>query len=270
MIHPFFLSFISVTTLTSLFIFPTHGTATCDLDKISISLDVNDKLVTEILKDIERQTEYTFELQGNKTLTNKKSIKLDQTPLDLTLNRLLTGLSYSAICNNDKKLITLALLDNNRSLTSASKQRNTAGIQTNGMEGLSEALDDFRSNKSTAVNAPQQVPEEMKGLSKALQDYSTSIENNTITTKPNIQKTSMDAATEALDQYNNKSTSEITPAENSNSGEMAGLAAAIKEYREKPHPEHSALPAAQQTRATTTMDGATTAMEEYKKIHNNH
>ncbi len=246
------------------------GTATCDLEKISISLDTKDKLVTEILKEIEKQAKYTFEILGDNALTIKKSIKLDQTPLDLTLNRLLTGLNYSIICNNDKKIIMLVLLDKNGSPSSTPTPKNTNGAPTNGMEGLSKAMDAYHSNKRAAVDPNQQEPEEMKGLSSALQDYTNNKANKTIPTSPPHEKTEMDAATEALKQHkaNEQSPDAIPLAENTGSGEMVGLASAMKEYHNTA-PSKSAAPPVTQQATPTTMDGATTAMEEYRKLHTN-
>lgn len=175
------LQFLSATVVISPFLFPVAGMAKCDLEKIFISLDAKDKPVVEILKDIEKQAKYTIETQGNnKPLTNNKSIKLDQTPLDLSINRLIAGLDYSMVCNSDKKVITLILLDKNGSPASVSTQtqKNTDGTPTNSMEGVAAAAQLYENNKKQSsasrqesTDTPQQESEEMKGFAAASQIY---------------------------------------------------------------------------------------------------
>lgn len=111
MIRSFFHTLFAVTIIATPFFMPSYGTANCDFEKTPISLKAVNKPVTEILKDIAKQTKYTIEVQSVNALDNKKSIELDQAPLDLTLNRLLKGHNYSIICNNNQKILTLVFLD---------------------------------------------------------------------------------------------------------------------------------------------------------------
>jgi hypothetical protein len=261
----FLLKSFFVTAIISPLLFPGVGTASCDLEKVLVSLDVKDKQIAEILKDIEKQAKFAIEVQDNKALTNKKSITLNQVPLDLTLNRLLKDINHSTICNNEKKTISLVLLDKGSHPSSTLAQRKSDGPQTNSMAGLSKAMDDYRNNKSSIADTSQQEPKEMKGIASALQSYKTNNEKDA--PMPHEKKTSMDGATDALEQYkNNKQNSNnVTSAENNGAGGMTDLTTAMNEYR---NIDPSKQPAPS-TGKSTSMDGATTAMEEYRKIHNN-
>ncbi|MBU0946534.1 MAG: hypothetical protein KJ804_20580 [Proteobacteria bacterium] len=268
MIRSFLLAFFSLTIITSPFLFPGPGTATCDFGKTPITLKAVNKPVTEILKDIEKQTQYTIEVHNAKTLDNKKSIEVNQAPLNLTLNRLLKDLSYSIICNDEQKTLGLVFLDNSGPSSPTSRRTAANESQTNSMADLSAAFDDYRNNRRETPSSPQEDPEEMRGIESAMQDYKNNKNKNALSPLPSRQKTSMDAVTTALDEhkFNKQSVEDMSsPQEDINSDEMDDLTAAFEEFQQLDIAEQS-LP---QTENSTTMDGAETAMEEYKKQQQN-
>ncbi len=264
MTRPLLLKFITGVAFISPFLFPASGTAICDLENIPVSLKVINKPVMEILKDMEKQAGYTIEVQSSQALTNKKNIELDQASLDLTIKRLLKNINYSTICNNEKKSLTLVLLDKGVLPSSISATNKPNAFEAKSMEGASKAMDDYRKNKRPMADSPQQEPKEMKGIASAMQSYNKNKEKGIITPAPQNQETSMDGATEAVEQYNaNKQNSgDITPAENNNGGGMSGPTNAMNEYR-KLDPSRQSAPSAGQP---TSMDGATTAMNQYKNL----
>jgi hypothetical protein len=267
MIHPLLQNLFLMMTALSLLLFPTQSTANCNLEKVLISLDAQDKPITEILKDIEKQAKLTIEVQDNQALANKKSIQLNQAPLDLTLNRLLKNISYSTICNNEQKTLSLVLLDKGSHPSSSLTRQKATTSQTNSMEGLSKAMDDYRNNKPSLAGSPQQEPKEMSGLASAMQDYQKNEGNNVNSPIPSNQKTSMDAATDALAQYkaNTQNSGNIAPIDNNSTGGMTDLADAMNEYRNLDSSKQPSPSVGKQN----SMDGAATAMDEYKKGHNN-
>ena len=92
---------------------PISATAssTCNFEENSISLEIINKPLKEVLKDIEKQTDLKFEVHDNKALNVIKSIILKDCPLDETLSRVFKGVNYSIICSDKQKSLSVIFLD---------------------------------------------------------------------------------------------------------------------------------------------------------------
>lgn len=251
---------LSVTVVTSLLFFANDGVAMCNLEKTSISIKAYDKPVAVVLKDIENQAEFTIDIPNPKLLSNKISIELDDTPLDLTLKRLLKGHNYSIICDEGLKTLTLLLLEGNTlpSTVSTTSKTQTTGSMLElsaalddysqnisysesphkdppGMTGISASLDDYRQNISYP-QSPHKDPPGMEGISAALDEYQNNKKYNNDPAMFHSQESSMDSVTEALEQYRiqQQNSENIVISEDSNFGEMAGVNTALDEYYKKP------------------------------------
>ena len=263
MIRLILLSFFSVTVIASPFLFPAYAAISCDFENTPISLKAVNKPITEILKDIEKQADFNFVFSANKALNSKKTIELSQSPLNLSLKRLLKDLNYSIICNDEQKSLTLIFLDKSTPSASVASHTATKNAQVDSMAGLSAAFDDYRNNSREFSPTPQQDPKEMKGISSAMQSYKSKKNNLALPSMPHTQKTSMDAATTALEEYkfNKQNAGGLSYQKSTTSTEMDEISVAMDEYRNRDSSENTA-PLAEEP---TSMDGAVTAMEEYRR-----
>jgi hypothetical protein len=188
-----------VTVVGQLFTLSLGNAADCDLKKTTVTLEAVDRPLAEILKEMEKQTQFTIELQNKTVLTNKKNIQLTQTPLDIALSRLLTKHNFSVICDSDHRLIRLVLLGNEvrtKDIVSTPKQPDSAK-----MGKVSEVMDNYKANQSNSPSTQQQEDEKMHELSAAFESYDAKKSQPPVDAKPKHEKNSMDVVSEILDQY---------------------------------------------------------------------
>lgn len=251
--------FLCVTAITISLFFSSAIAANCDYEETPISLSVLNKPMTEILEQIAQQIDFTLDVQNIEALTINKSIELDQIPLDQTLKRLLKNVNYSVICDNEKQALTLVLFDKTMIARSApiatpsSTAEHTNTSAPREMDEISDALNKYNNMKNADITE-QEDPEEMRGISAALQDYQQNSENGNIPTFNTEQKTSMDGLTEAVSEYTTKEESSPTsePSSSVSSGEMAGLDTALNEY----NTQNNTNQTEQQTESTSQIDAA--------------
>ena len=262
MIRSIFKVFLSVTVIPSFLLYTaTYGTAKCDLEQTPISLKAYNKTVTEILKDIESQANYTIKVPSPELLGNKVSIEFDKTPLNRTLKRLLKGVNHSIICDNELNTLTLILLDKNTLSSSIPTGSTTKNSLVDSMVEVSAAFDDYFNSKGETSLYSQEEPEEMKGLSSAMQEFHQNKLNNTTPTMPHSQKTSMDEVTEAFNQYKVNHNEEAFLSSQEEPEEMKGLSSAIQEFHQnKLNNTIPTMPHSQKT----SMDEVTEAFKQYK------
>jgi len=200
----------------------------CDLEKTTISLKAYNKPVAAILKDIENQTEFTFDVPNSKLLDNKMSIELNNSPLDTTLKRLLKSINYSIICDSERNSLTLVLLDKKSGLSSSvSTQSTTNNMETGSMVAMSTALDDYKNGIRYPEETPYKDPLGMEGISAALDDYKNGIRYPEET--PYKDPPGMEGISAALDDYKNGIRyPEETPYKDPPG--MEGISAALHEY----------------------------------------
>ncbi|MBU1417893.1 MAG: hypothetical protein KKI15_05370 [Proteobacteria bacterium] len=261
MIRSFLLTCFTVTIITSPLLFPAHSTAGCDFEKTPISLKAVDQPVTEILKDIAKQAKYTIEIHNASALNNKKSIELDQAPLDLTLTRLLKDLNYSIICNDEQKTLTLVFLDkkgaqpNRINPEVSSSQRPATDSDSGSMDDITIAFEEYNNKEGDPTPVPEYQRTSMDGATDAFNDYNNKSAQPTLELEK--QETSMDVVTNAFEGYNSKSSS---PPETSTRPEtsMDEATNAFEEYNNK-----DIQPDTELEKQETSMDGVTNAFEEY-------
>lgn len=261
MIRSFLLAFFSLTIITSPFLFPGPGTATCDFGKTPITLKAVNKPVTEILKDIEKQTQFSFVFSTNKTLDNKKTIELYQAPLNLSLHRVLKDQNYSVICNDKQKTITLVFLDKQETRTiknNSGVSVSTGTADNSGFDDMAEVetvFDEYNKEEFQPQPGPGKKATSMDGATEAFTNY----KNKNIPTVQDQEKqeTSMDEITDTFNEYKNKSTSQDNDTEKQETS-MDGATESFEEYNNK-----TAMPTQTPAEQDTSMNGVTEAFEEY-------
>ena len=283
MIRSPLLKFIFVMTIISPFFFPGPGAAKVDLEKTSITLNLSDKPTGDILKEIEKQTTYTIEILDyceaeslEKVLNTKKSIILNQTPLDQALSRLLKDFNYSVISNARQKTLTLVLLNKNDGSYFLSSENDKDASFLIAMDDLDATLDKY--NPSTLIknnlNSTQTQGEapEMDGIDIALETYSKALDNNTegqLSTQMQGEAPEMDGIDIALEAYSeahdNNTEGQLSTQMQGEAPEMDGIDIALETYSKALDNNTEGQLSTQMQGEAPEMDGIDIALEGYYK-----
>ena len=258
--RPLPLKFFLVTIITPFFLFPTTGSADCKVDQATISLTMINKPLREILKDIEKQTKYTIKIDDPKALDDKKSIILNQSPLNEALRRLLKDINYSTICNDEQKNLTLVLLDK-KSISSDAVPKNIGKEpQIFDIDKIDAAFEDYKNKGGHAKTDQQSVTSSMDGVTAAFEDYHS--KDRIITPEPRREVTSMDGADDAFEDYKTRD-QQTFPVPERQVTSMDGADNAFEDYKTR---DRRTFPEPQ--KQVSSMDGADAAFEDYQRLQN--
>jgi hypothetical protein len=273
MTRTFQFTFFSVLAITSHLLVSTPSSASwtpssasCNLTNTQISLQANNQPITEILKDIEKQIDYNLVFTTNMALTNRKTIELNQSPLNLSLHRLLKGQNYSVICNDKLKTLTLRFFDKQKTLISQYNNRTVATTEneispgSRSMDGIEAAFEEYNNTPISQTTATQQTS--MDEVTDVFEEY-----NNKDTLPVQVpikQKTSMDGASEAFEEYRNNKDTLPTQVPAKQQTSMDGVSDVFEEYDNN----KDTLPVQVPIKQQTSMDGVSEAFEEYHNSSN--
>ena len=225
----------------------------------------------EVLKEIEKQTKYTFTFDDAKFLTSLVTIKFDQTPLNRAFARLLKEQNYSVICNDKQKNITLVFFAKSNTpiaLKGSGGSKESSEVvtdpKTHDMAGVSVALAEY--NRITQMHPVNPVPRTRKtpmdDATAALEEYLNNVDNQ-VDPMPKGQGSPMDEATAAFEEYQNNVDNRVDPMPKGQGSPMDEATAAFEEH--KRNMDNSVVSSITQT-LETSMDGATAAFEEYDRL----
>ncbi|HHO47824.1 MAG TPA: hypothetical protein ENN06_05150 [Desulfobacteraceae bacterium] len=262
----FFLKFVFLGSLSLFLLFPNPGTAGCDWGEHPVSLEAIDKPVRDILRDIEKQTDYAIEVDDETVLNSTKTIILKQAPLNQALSRLLKELNFSVICDNEQKKLNLVFLDKKTPPSSMTARMEIDETGEGGMNDVSVAFAEYQNNPATeSIPDPQDQDETiMAGASRAFEEFTNSPTPSSQEAQEH-DETIMAEASTAFEEFMNPAKPSAREAEPSEHDEtiMAGASTAFEEFSNSPTPSSQEA----QEHDETIMAGATTAFVEYQRLN---
>jgi hypothetical protein len=265
--HPSFRSLFFLGVASSLIFFPAVVKAGCEWGENPITIEAMNKPVGEILKDIEKQTDYVIAIDDKSVLDSSKSIVLKQAPLSQALGRILKDLNFSVICDDEQKTLHLVFLDKK---TPAASMTATTEIDENlagSMNDVDIAFTEHQSNTGAAfIPDPQEQDETiMTGATAAFEEYDPRKNTPSSEDYGESDETIMAGAADAFEEYNTSRkdlTRETEPQEHDETI-MAGATTAFEGFTNSPAPSDQD----NQEHDETIMAGATTAFVEYHRLN---
>lgn len=134
-----FLILLSIWFLPFAIFVPTSLSSNCDYEKSTITLEAKNRPIGNVLRDIEKQTNYSIEVQHKDVLSYNTSIAFSKTPLDQTLKRLFKNTNYSIICDDENQLLTLVLFGG--SSQTNNRESGTSAASTYGNRGATRVTE---------------------------------------------------------------------------------------------------------------------------------
>ncbi|MDY0352284.1 MAG: hypothetical protein RBR09_13600 [Desulfobulbaceae bacterium] len=257
----FFLKFVFFVSLSLFFLFPDPSTAGCEWGEHPVSLEAINKPVRDILRDIEKQTNYAIEVQDDAVLDSTKTIVLKQAPLNQALSRLLKELNFSVICDNEQKKLNLVFLDKKTAPSSMTATMEIDETGEGGMNDVSVAFAEYRNNPAAELIPEDQDETIMAGASSAFEEFTNSPTPSS--QEPQEQdETIMAGASAALEEFMSPAKTSAKEAEPPEQDEtiMAGASNAFEEFTNSPSPPS-------QEQDETIMAGASNAFAEYQRLN---
>ncbi len=92
----------------------TQAKAACDLNTSFITLTKKNADIEQIVKEIDKQTNYAIQIKNTDFLKTKKTIHLNNTPLPTCFTRLFKETNYSVICDTVKKTLQIVILEDSK------------------------------------------------------------------------------------------------------------------------------------------------------------
>jgi len=213
-----------------------------------INIRVHDEPLEEVFKEIEKQTHYKIKVKG--AVTRLVTIVLQEYPLDKGISRILTGLNYSIVGDDLKKLISIKIISG--SGQDANESQNIAMRSGNNIHQISNV-------------SSYQDYSEMSGVAAAFAAYkSGNVDTSPVPDSSSPQASEMSSVAAALAAYKsgNVDTSPVPDSSTSQASEMSGVAAVLAAYKSgnvdtSPVPDSSSPQAAE-------MSGVAAALAAYK------
>lgn len=275
-----------ILTISLLFLFPSFGAANDSLEKTTITIDRTDKSIGEILEEIEKQTNYTFKILDfceaetlDEIMSNKKSLVLHQASLDQAISRLLKDFNYSIISDDNKKTLTLVLMNKENkkggSSAVASKNNEPVGLEEDSMDAVTVAFAEYykkdRSGNQPDVNLEEQEATTMDGATEAFEEFNANMQNGAIQNTDQVEQevTTMDGATKAFEEFNtNMQSGTVTNTDQAQQEEttMDAVSEAFDEYNSNMQ-NGARMDTDQLDQEATSMDAVTEAFKQYNGLN---
>ncbi len=240
-----------------------------------INIRVHDEPLEEVFKEIEKQTHYKIKVKG--AVTHLVTIVLQEYPLDKGISRILTGLNYSIVGDDLKKMISIKIISGsgqdandsqNIAMRSGNDIQQVAHMSSyhdySEMSGVAAAFAAYKSgNEDTSLAPDSSSPQaaEMSGVAAAFAAYkSGNVDTSPVSDSTTPQAAEMSGVATALAAYKsgNVDTSPVPDSSSPQAPEMSSVAAALVAYKSgnvdtSPVPDSSTPQAAEMSDATAAL-----------------
>ena len=203
------------------------------IDSMTITLNANNESINNLFKKIEEQTGYTLLTDGN--LQRNVTIRLRNFPLGKGIKRMLSGLNYSVLCDEQKKIIQIAVFP-------GGKQNRSSGMVVAGqgdygkqgfssMSGASAAIASYKAGEVEPLpEGSDNVVSSMSGVSTAIASYKAGEVEALPDGSPSVVS-SMSGASAAIASYKAGEVASLPEQSPNVVSSMSGASAAIEEYK---------------------------------------
>ena len=202
------------------------------IDSMTITFNANNESINNLFKKIEEQTGYTLLTNGK--LQRNVTIRLRNFPLDKGIKRMLSGLNYSVLCDEQKKIIQIEVFPGgkqNRSSGMIVADRSDYGKQGfSSMSGASAAIASYKAGEVAPLpEVSTNVVSSMSGVSTAIASYKAGEVAPLPDGSPSVVS-SMSEAAAAIASYKAGEVASLPEQSPNVVSSMSGASAAVEEY----------------------------------------